>query len=487
MSSGFCARAAHGPHAFSALNGAVREGVVCSGRRGFLKAGLAGMAGLGLPALLHARARAADSGKSISSAKSVILLWMAGGPSQIDTWDPKPGRPLQNRGPFDPISTKLPGVLVCEHLPKQAAMLDRFTIIRSVDARASNHEPNSVFQTGNLAAEPRTNPEADKYPAIASVVAKYHGANHPAMPPYVAFMKSRSHLAFGGYLGKQYDPFLGNQAARLPVYDLVGGDTGGMSGADLFQMPFDVDAARISQRRDLLREFDRFRSDLDQSGSMQALGTYHQQAVEMVVGRRAQNAFDVSQEPESVRARYGSHLWCRQALLARRLVEAGVAFVTIDLSYHTASGTWDNHGDNIPPYGGITKGLKPLLPLFDHLITTLVSDLEERGLLDDVLVLALGEFGRTPNMGTQGSTDGRNHWPAVMSMCLAGGGLRHGQVIGATEQDGGNIKSRPVTPPDLAATIYRHMQVPLDATYLDNRGRPRYVVEANGALLPELI
>ncbi len=344
-----------------------------------------------------------------------------------------------------------------------------------------------MFQTGNLAAEPRTNPEADKYPAIASVVAKYHGANHPAMPPYVAFMKSRSHLAFGGYLGKQYDPFLGNQAARLPVYDLVGGDTGGMSGADLFQMPFDVDAARISQRRDLLREFDRFRSDLDQSGSMQALGTYHQQAVEMVVGRRAQNAFDVSQEPESVRARYGSHLWCRQALLARRLVEAGVAFVTIDLSYHTASGTWDNHGDNIPPYGGITKGLKPLLPLFDHLITTLVSDLEERGLLDDVLVLALGEFGRTPNMGTQGSTDGRNHWPAVMSMCLAGGGLRHGQVIGATEQDGGNIKSRPVTPPDLAATIYRHMQVPLDATYLDNRGRPRYVVEANGALLPELI
>jgi uncharacterized protein (DUF1501 family) len=197
----------------------------------------------------------------------------------------------------------------------------------------------------------------------------------------------------------------------------------------------------------------------------------------LLIGRRAQAAFDLSGEPERVRDRYGKHLWCQQALLARRLVEAGVAFVTIDLSYHPASGTWDNHGDNIPPYGGISKGLKPLLPLFDHLITTLVADLEERGLLDDVLVLVMGEFGRTPLMGTQGSTDGRNHWPVVMSMALAGGGLRHGQVIGATERDGGHIKERPITPGDLAATIYQHMGVPLDATYQDATGRPRAIVE----------
>src|SRR6185437_3593581 len=151
--------------------------------------------------------------------KSVILLWMAGGPSHIDTWDVKPHRPYQNRGPFSSIQTKLPGVRICEHLPKQAAMLDKFTIIRSVDARHSNHEPNTVFQTGNLAAAPRVNPEGDKYPAIGSIVAKLRGANHPAMPPYVAFMKSRSHLAFGGYLGKAYDPFIADQAARLPRYD----------------------------------------------------------------------------------------------------------------------------------------------------------------------------------------------------------------------------------------------------------------------------
>src|SRR5262249_38668585 len=153
-----------------------------------------------------------------------------------------------------------------------------------------------------------------------------------------------------------------------------------------------------------------------------------------------------------IRDRYGKHLWCQQALLARRLVEAGAAFVTLDLSYHTASGTWDTHGDNIPPYGGISKGLGPLLPLFDHLVTALVSDLKERGLGDEVLVIAMGEFGRTPLMGTQGSTDGRNHWPIVMSMALAGGGLRHGQVIGATSADGSEIKERPVTPGDIAAT-----------------------------------
>jgi uncharacterized protein (DUF1501 family) len=171
--------------------------------------------------------------------------------------------------------------------------------------------------------------------------------------------------------------------------------------------------------------------------------------------------------------------------MARRLVQAGVAFVTIDLNYHPASGTWDTHGDNIPPYGGIRKGLTPLLPLFDHLITTLVSDLEAHDLLDDVLVMAMGEFGRTPQMGTQESTDGRDHWPYVMSMSLAGGGLRHGQVIGESEKDGGAIKSNPVSPGDLAATIYRHMGVSLDTTYLDSTGRPRAIVDS-GKPLAEL-
>ncbi|MCA9026017.1 MAG: DUF1501 domain-containing protein [Planctomycetaceae bacterium] len=475
----------HGDHAFNSFVPLQREGLTVLSRRNMLKAGMAGLAGLSLPGLLQTRAKAAASGESISH-KSVILLWMTGGPSHIDTWDPKPDRPLNNRGPFAPISTALPGVQICEHLPKQAAMLDRFTIIRSVDPAKSNHQPNQVMQTGNRDAAPRVNAKGDRYPAIGSIVARHRGANHPAMPPYVTFHKHNSHVAWGGYLGKEFDPFDGNKASVLPAYDLVGKDLGTTTGANVFKLPGALNHDRLSDRNSLMQDLDRLRSGLDQSGSMNALDEYGQQALDMLLGRRAQQAFDFSLEPASSRDRYGSHLWCQQALLARRLVEAGVSFVTLDLSYHTASGTWDNHGDNIPPYGGIERGLKPLLPLFDHLLTTLVSDLEERGLLDEVLVIAMGEFGRTPFMGTQDSIDGRNHWPVVMSMSLAGGGLRHGQVIGASNLQGGEIADRPVTPGDLAATIYRHMGVPVDGTYLDDRGRPHYFVLENGQPLPEL-
>jgi hypothetical protein len=274
---------------------------------------------------------------------------MAGGPSHIDTWDPKPDRPEQNRGPFGVTRTRLPGVLLCEHLPRQAAMLDRFTILRSVDATHSNHEPNRVFQTGNTEAAPRINRLGHMYPAIGSVVARWRGPNHPAMPPYVAFMTGRSHIAFAGYLGRQYDPFIANQATRLPIYTNVGVDTGRMTEANLFQLAGGLTYERIHERRQLLREFDRIRSDLDASGTMEAMDRYGQQAVEVVLGRQAQQAFDITREPAQVRDRYGKHLWCQQALLARRLVEAGVSFVTLDLSYHPASGTWDTHGDNIPP------------------------------------------------------------------------------------------------------------------------------------------
>ncbi|MBX3420023.1 MAG: DUF1501 domain-containing protein [Pirellulaceae bacterium] len=462
-------------HAFSSWTPLMPEGLVCRSRRNMLKASLAGVAGLSLPHLLAQRASAASASRA--SNKSLILLWMTGGPSHIDTWDPKPLRPVENRGPFGVISTKLPGVQICEHLPLQAAMMDRLTLIRSVDARFSNHEPNMVFQTANLDAEPRVNAEASTYPAIASIVAKHHGANQPGMPPYVGFYRSNSHIAFAGALGQQYGPFQGNQAARLPIYDQVGKDSGRVSGGELFQPVGGLDFQRMSDRRQLLGDLDSLRRELDNIGTMQAMDAYHQQAIDMLVGQRARQAFDLSLEPADVRQQYGQHLWCQQALLARRLVEAGVSFVTLDLSYHTASGTWDTHGDNIPPYGGISKGLKPLLPLFDHLFTTLVNDLERRGRLEDVLIIAMGEFGRTPQIGTQQSTDGRDHWPQVMSMMMAGGGLRHGQVIGATEADGGSIKHRPVTPGDLASTIYRYFGVPLETQYLDHRGRPRNIVD----------
>ncbi len=457
-------------HAFGFLNARLRDGLTAVSRRSVLKAGLAGIAGLSLPELLRMRSAAAAAGQPLRGNKSVILIWMTGGPSHIDTWDVKPDAPLEVRGPFGTVESKLPGVRLCEYLPKQAALMDKLTVIRSVDARFSNHEPNQVFQTGNRAAAPRVNPqEGDKFPAVASIVAKHRGPANRALPPSVVLnMQSRSHVAWGGYLGKEFDPFLGNQAGSL------------------FTLPRGLDQDRIRSRHDLARQFDRLRRDLDLSGSMAAVDRFEQQAIDIVAGQKAQQVFDLEREPAAVRERYGSHNWCQQALLARRLVEAGVSYVTIDLSNHGASGTWDTHGDNIPPYGGIWNGLRPLLPVFDHLLTTLLSDLDERGLLDDVLVLAMGEFGRTPRLGTQGSSDGRDHWPVVMSMTMAGGGLRHGQVIGATERDGGQIKERPVTPGDLAATIYRHMGVPLDGTYLDNRGRPRFYLE-EGEPIRELI
>jgi hypothetical protein len=300
-------------------------------------------------------------------------------------------------------------------------------------------------------------------------VAKHRGANQLGLPAYVSLnLKSRSHVGWAGYLGKQYDPFLGNNVSQL------------------FRLPGALTLDRLQERRALAFELDRLKKDIDTSGSMEALDRFGQQAFDMIVGQRAQAAFDLSQESQRALDRYGSHEWCRQALLARRLVEAGVSFVTIDLSNHGASGTWDTHGDNIPPYGGIWNGLRPLLPVFDHLLTTLVQDLDERGLLKDVLVIGMGEFGRSPQIGTQGSTDGRDHWPVVMSMVLAGGGFRHGQVIGASDRFGGEIDERPVTPGDLAATIYHHMGVPLDTTYTDHQGRPRFVVD-QGEPIRELI
>lgn len=449
-----------GRHAFADWNPRQRDGLVLRGRRSTLKAGLAGIAGLTLADLLRLREAAAKDNGAAPRQKSVILLWMTGGPSHIDTWDVKPEAPVEIRGPFGTIPTRLPGVRLCEHLPKQAALMDKLTVIRSVDCRFSNHEPNQVMQTANLAAEPRNNPEAEKYPSLAAIAARHRGTADSGMPPSVVLnLKSSSHVAWGGYLGRQFDPFQGDKVGNL------------------LHLPRGLDTDVLQERHRLRERFDSINRAVDASGAMVAMDRFGQQAVEIVVGRRAREVFDLAREPDRVLARYGAHDWCRQALLARRLVEAGVGFVTIDLSNHGASGTWDNHGDNIPPYGGISKGLKPLLPVFDHLLETLVLDLEERGLLDDVLVIAMGEFGRTPRIGTQGSTDGRDHWPVVMSATLAGGGLKHGQVIGSTTRDGGEIKERPVTPGDLAATIFRHLGVPLDVTYVDTRGRPRFVIE----------
>ena len=284
---------AHGRHAFAHWRPIDREGLTVVSRRNMLKAGLAGVAGLSLPALLKAHDAASMAGQP-ASRKSVILLWMTGGPSHIDTWDMKPTRPVSNRGPFAPIDTALPGVAICEHLPKQAAMLDRFTLIRSVDCRQSSHEPNQVMQSGNREAEPRINPKGDKYPAIGSIIAQHRAAQDPGVPPYVVFQRNHSHVAWGGWLGKEYDPFDANQAVRLPALDLVGKPLGSTTGGNLLQPPVGLHHDRLSDRRLLTEDFDRLRRGLDQTGSMDALDRFGQQAFEMMVGRRTQAALDLA-------------------------------------------------------------------------------------------------------------------------------------------------------------------------------------------------
>jgi hypothetical protein len=465
MTTPNCDAGGHWRHAFTNFNPRVREGLTVSSRRGMLKASMAGLAGLSLPGLLKAR-----SGSPISNGKSVILLWMCGGPSHIDTWDPKPDLPAPHRGPFTSIPTKLPGVHISEHFPKQAAMMDKLTIIRSMVCRGSSHQPNQVMQTGNLGAAPRSNKEGKLYPAIGSIVAKHHGPNDPAMPPYVALnVQDKTHIAWGGWLGKSYDPFIGDNAASA------------------FKLPSGLSMGRLETRQSLQQQMDGLRSGLDLSGEMSGYDHFQQKAFDLIAGSEAQSAFDVTKEAPKTIERYGEHDWARQALLARRLVERGVSFVTIDLSNHRASGTWDNHGIPGGVYGGISKGLKPLMPVFDGLFTTLVSDLEERGLLDDTLVIGMGEFGRTPDIGTQKSIDGRNHWPVVMSMVMAGGGLSHGQVIGATDKRGGDVNERPIFPSDLAATIYHHFGIPQNTTWTDFSQRPNFAVQEGGKPIKELV
>jgi len=431
-------------------------------RRSFLQASLGSAVAVSTPQVL-----CAAPATRTRTNKSVIFLWLNGGPSHIDMWDPKPDAPVEIRGPFSTIRSSQPGVFVTEHLPGHARIMDKLTLIRSLDCMACEHDPNTVMQTGNIAATPRTNPQADRCPAIGSIVSKFRGPNHRGLPAYVTFHVTKGSIARSGELGQQYDPFHGNLGAG-PLETVEG-----------------LTDAQLKRRHELVRRLDNFRGGRDLAGATDSVERFRDEAIEIVLGGRAREAFDLTREPQTVRDRYNRVAWIdqfgrngkmnEQVLLARRLVEAGVSFVTVVLSGYGNSATWDTHGNPVKTaYGGIESGLKPLLAPFDHLLTTLVEDLDERGLLDRTLVVAVGEFGRSPKINNK---TGRDHWKPVGCAVLAGGGLNHGQTIGATDRHGAEIRSRPVRPGDLAATIYQHMEIPLDTTYIDANGRPRYIVE----------
>ncbi len=423
-------------------------------RRWFLQAGLAGLAGLSAPRL---QARAATPGHK----PAVILFWLSGGPSHLDMWDPKPDAPAEIRGPFRSIATAVPGVRVCEHLPLQARIMDRLTLIRSVDCRASDHTPITM-QAGNPLAR-RTNDGQDGggYPSMGSVAARFHGPNSDRLPAFVGLADSWAADVWGaGHMGPAYAPVKGTELqGRLA-------------------MPRGISVSRLQDRATLRQEFDRLRAELDAGDTMARMDGYAHQAFDMLLSGEARRAFRLDLEPDRLRDAYGRDSLGEKALLARRLVEAGVTFVVV-------SGAWgyfDHHGDEVR-WGGIVKGLKPLLPRVDGVVHALVADLQARGLLDSTLVLMLGEFGRTPVMTP---TAGRGHWTNCMSMLVAGGGHRHGQVIGSTDRKGYDIKDGRVGPSDLAATVFRHLGIDLDAHWLDPRGRPIPIVTEGGRPIPGL-
>jgi hypothetical protein len=435
-----------------------RDLIRVGSRRWFLQTGLAGFAGLSLANTLKARAEAGSVSK-----RAIILFWLSGGPSQIDTWDPKPDAPEEIRGPYSTIQTSIPGVRFCEHLPLQAKLAHKLTVLRAVDCSASDHTPITMQACNPLARRTNDGKDGGGYPSMGSVAAKFRGSNVPAMPAFVGLADSWKADVWGaGHMGSAFEPVKGSE---LP---------------GRLALPAGLDIAQLNDRASLRKQFDRMERSRDVGHQMAASDQYTELALDMVVSPKVRDAFDLSKEPEKVRDAYGRISVGEKALLARRLVEAGSTFVLV-------SGRWgyfDHHGDTVPPWGGIQKGLTPILPTIDRALSALVEDLDARGLLESTLVLMLGEFGRSPVMTKDA---GRNHWTPVMSMLAAGGAGKCGQVIGSTDSKGGEPKSRKVSPSDLAATVFTHLEIPLDSQWLHPQGRPIPVVTAPASPIPELV
>lgn len=414
------------------------------GRREFLRLGSLAVGGVTLADLLRQRASAKEAGNNTA----VIQVFMCGGPSQHDTFDPKPMAPAECR-PFDSIETAMPGVRVTEFFPRLAAIFDEFSVVRSIHHGEGSHNHGVHWmQTGrrpvNLAVS------QNEFPATGTVVAKYRGANVHGAPPNVA-IPDGFYCSTGAYLGSRYDPMEipdpNKPDFNVPNLKLIDGIT----------------TNRLDDRLQILRGLDRFRRDADTHGRFAAMDAFHTAACDMLSGPAVRRAFDISSEDPRLRDRYGRTRLGQGCLLARRLVEAGVTFVCVkDYEFFE----WDLHGTVGGP--GI-EGTKTKGPHLDMALSSLIIDLRERGLIDRVLVQVFGEFGRTSNINT---TAGRDHWGNVFTALFAGGGLRHGQVIGSSDAKGALPLDRPLGPCDLLATMYKFMGISADLSPPDYTGRP---------------
>lgn len=429
--------------------------VIDLGRRSFLKLGALALGGLNLPSFLERQALAG----SAKSKASVIQVYMGGGPSHIDMYDMKPNAPLEIRGEFRSIATALPGVRICEHLPYQSKVLDKLAIVRSVCHENSSHLPASHWMmTGH---QPTPDTTTNKNPSVGAIVSRLRGSNDPSMPAYVSIPK-RQLLGASAYLGPTHDPF-------TPESDPSKSD---FAVANL-QPPTGVSIPRLEDRMTLLEHLDQFRRDLDHRGRLQDISRFQQKALDMVTSQRVQAAFDLSQEDSQTRELYGEFSVGQGCLLARRLVEAGVTFVTV-----LSGGAWDTHANNF----SILK--EDCLPRVDRAIAALVTDLYQRGLDRDVMVVAYGEFGRTPVINKDA---GRDHWPGANCVLFSGGGLKVGQMIGETDK----VAAYPITtrysPADVLSTVFQFLNIDWQQELMDTKLNRKFQVLPGGRPISELV
>jgi uncharacterized protein (DUF1501 family) len=447
-------------------------------RRDLLTAGALGIAGLHLPDLLRAEA---GGRKQRSRARAVIFLNQFGGPSHIDSFDPKPDAPEGIRGLFRPIATRVPGLHFSEHLPNLARLADRFCLVRSVSHKMRNHNSASYYCLTGVAPpldDIRLRDTLDLYPAYGSAVAKLRPAA-AGMPSFVAYphvlrdgsITPGQHASF---LGKAYDPLFFREDPNSPSFRLPE-----------LSLPASLPLDRLEDRKALLKMLDEQSDALTTSATARGLDAYYDRAFGMLASAKVKRAFDLGREPEAVRRRYGRTTYGQSCLLARRLVEAGVRFVSV---YFAASigggkgtGGWDTHNNNF-------NDLKDrLLPTTDQALPALLEDLEARGLLKETLVVWMGEFGRSPKIGAnpQFARDGRDHWPQCYTVLLAGGGVRGGAVYGASDKHGGYPAHSAVRPDDLAATMFAALGIDPATEVRDPLGRPLPI--SNGTAIDPIL
>jgi len=436
-------------------------GKYCDGinRRSFLKLGVSGMASLGLTDVLRAKAQSAPTQGTRNT--SCILIWLDGGPSHMDLYDMKPNAPAEYRGIWRPIRTRVPGFDITELFPKQARVTDKFSIVRSLHHNTGDHFAGGhrMLTAKDMGVSGANN--SPRFPGIGAIVSHQLGARRPAVPGYVAVPSAASIGLtpgyFGGHmLGAHHNPFQTNADPNSPSFSVQN-----LNLAQGLTLP------RLEERRTLTRHFDSARRALERNDTVQAMDRFSQEAFDFVTGPAARQAFDINRENPRLRDRYGRHTWGQSTLLARRLVEAGATFVNVHF------GGWDHHWD-------LQAGMERYLPQVDSCVSSLFEDLDERGLLDMTLVVLCGEFSRTPRMNNGGNggaprsmgTPGRDHWGDSMFCLLGGGGVRGGQIVGSTDRLGTRPHTRPVTPSNIHATIYRVLGIDPRLQLLDPSGRP---------------